>query len=300
MERKRFYDDIRGPIHLGRISHTAVLSYEAIINEAAAAGATVDELSLMLATALHEAGEDLVPKRESLNYSVSALLDNFSRERISRKQANDLGRVKGEVAVPIHRQRQIANIVYGGDWGRKNLGNTEPDDGWNMRGAGLVQITGRRNFRVVGEMLGVDLEGDPARALNLNVAAKALVLGMMRGIYTGKKLSDYVLPEQFRAARAIINGDVAKNGARIANNAEKYRAALRAANYSPAGVMKQLAAEKETVMPEIEAGGGHDDTPTPVPALVGGIGAAVLVIVASAWQWLTGSICEWFNLFCGG
>jgi predicted chitinase len=40
----------------------------------------------------------------------------------------------------------IANIIYGGEWGRKNLGNTQPGDGWRFRGGGLPQITGRANY----------------------------------------------------------------------------------------------------------------------------------------------------------
>lgn len=41
----------------------------------------------------------------------------------------------------------IANFVYGGAWGKANLGNDRPGDGWNFRGSGLIQTTGRDNFR---------------------------------------------------------------------------------------------------------------------------------------------------------
>jgi hypothetical protein len=40
----------------------------------------------------------------------------------------------------------IANCIYGGEWGAKHLGNTEPGDGWMCRGAGPLQGTGRDNF----------------------------------------------------------------------------------------------------------------------------------------------------------
>ena len=32
-------------------------------------------------------------------------------------------------------QEGIANLVYGGAWGRDNLGNAQPGDGWRYRGS---------------------------------------------------------------------------------------------------------------------------------------------------------------------
>lgn len=68
--------------------------------------------------------------RENLNYSVEGLLKTFSRSRISIEEANAYGRTSSQPA----NQEMIANIVYGGEWGRKNLGNTQEGDGWKYRG----------------------------------------------------------------------------------------------------------------------------------------------------------------------
>lgn len=80
--------------------------------------------------------------RENLNYSVDGLLKTFGRHRITEKQCRMYGRRHGQKA----NQEAIANCVYGGAWGRENLGNTEPGDGARFVGRGLKQLTGRSNY----------------------------------------------------------------------------------------------------------------------------------------------------------
>jgi putative chitinase len=91
---------------------------------------------------------------------------------------------------------------------RKSLGNTQAGDGYLFRGRGFVQITGRNNYDKLGRLLGIDLINNPDLALQPDIAAKILVIGMRDGIFTGKKLSHYInqTKTDYYNARRIVNG----------------------------------------------------------------------------------------------
>ena len=103
---------------------------------------TKPRLAMFLANVIHETG-GFRTLTENLNYSVSALLTTFGRHRISTEDALRLGRKPGQGALNAAQQAALADVLYGGEWGRKNLGNTQPGDGARFRGYGLIQATGR-------------------------------------------------------------------------------------------------------------------------------------------------------------
>lgn len=127
------------------------------------------------------------------------------------------------------RLRPIAEIGKGR--GRK-YGRPGKWHGQVPYGRGLVQLTWDFNYEWADAALG--LNGKLLRnfdlALQPDIAARILVVGMETGAFTGKALKHYLTGdsatfEQFRQARKIINGT--DRDKLIAGYAERFLGALR-------------------------------------------------------------------------
>lgn len=144
----------------------------------------------------HESG-GLGTVVESLNYSVESLLTMFGRHRISAEDAARFGRTPKRPA----DQEAIANRIYGGEWGRKNLGNVLQGDGARFIGRGLKQLTGRANYERCGRALREDFITRPER-LQMPVNA-ALSAGWFWDANGLNKLADM---GDVRAMTRVVNG----------------------------------------------------------------------------------------------
>jgi putative chitinase len=175
------------------------------------------------ATIGHESGGG-VRLVESLNYSAKALPAVFGVHRgMSAEVARRLGRIENDrgAVLRVADQRAIANLVYGGGWGRVNLGNTDPDDGWRFRGRGLIQITGRDGYRRAAEATGLPLVDRPELAEEFDAAAE--IACWTWSVWKGcNRMADAGQVEGWRRA---INGGL--NG--LADVRGRYDAALRVA-----------------------------------------------------------------------
>jgi putative chitinase len=118
---------------------------------------TLREVASFLAN-INVESAGLTRMTESLNYATTALVKLFGRHRISIEDAERFGRNANHPA----DQEALANILYGGPWGAKNLGNTQPGDGWRFRGYGPKQLTGRANQTQFGAAMGIAAEAVPA------------------------------------------------------------------------------------------------------------------------------------------
>lgn len=136
---------------------------------------------------------------ESLNYSAKALKTLFGRHRISLADADKFGRTADH---PAH-QNALANILYGGEFGRKNLGNTEPGDGWKFRGRGYKQITGRDNYTRGSQRV----FGDDRLVENPELAELPATAALLAGdFWNQKKLNKFADKDDIVTITQLING----------------------------------------------------------------------------------------------
>ena len=222
MDRSKFYAALRARssgVFATSLSQGQVAGLEALLSEIQAAGLPLRQAAYVLATPYHEVGSSMAPKTENLVYS--------SAERIRAVWPKRFPGL-GDALPYVRNPPALANRVYGG-----RMGNSGPNDGWLFRGRGFPQMTGRENYAQFGELLGLDLLGNPDLAGEIDVSARILVAGMQRGLFTGKKLADFICGDKadYRGARAIINPDVEANGDKVAGYARAFEAALRAGFY---------------------------------------------------------------------
>jgi len=170
-EREHFFTEYRK--RFGSLNQSQVEGMEQLLSliEADRTWQDVRHVAYLLATIRHECADQWKPITE---YGKQAYFDKY-------EPATKIG---------------------------QNLGNTEPGDGFKFRGRGYVQITGRANYQRFADLLNVALIDHPGLALTPTISYHIAALGMQDGLFTGKKLSDYLNEKStdYVNARRIING----------------------------------------------------------------------------------------------
>lgn len=142
-------------------------------------------------------------------------------------------------------------------------------------GEGLVQVTWEVNHRKFGAT-------KPGQMLSWPIALRAIFDGMTKGMFTGKRLADYINDEKtdYKAARRIVNG--MDKAATIAGYAVAFEAALSAAGYGahdPQTPTRTVDPSPEPAPPDAPAGTGK------AAAGIGIIGALAAALY-SFWEWI--------------
>jgi len=217
INRKIFFEEYKKEFNLKSLKQSVVDCLDAIFDEFDKhEGTQIEKLAYMLATVRHEVGADLVPIVENMNYSAGRIVQVWPSRFKSVKEAAHFA----------HNPAALGNNVYGNRLGN---GPASTGDGYRYRGRGIgAQFTGKENYIRFGKLFNVDLVGNPELATDLQLGAKILFKGSMEGLFTGRKLSDYINDNKvdYVNARAVVNADVKRNGSKIASEAEKFNRIL--------------------------------------------------------------------------
>lgn len=83
----------------------------------------------------------------------------------------------------------------------KVLGNTQPGDGARYKGRGFIQLTGRYNYRAVGNAIGIDLENNPDLAAEPEIALLVAI-----AFWNSRDLNELADANNLKAITKKING----------------------------------------------------------------------------------------------
>ena len=204
-----FFNHIREKLFSGGLERTQVDGINALVLAGVQNSLTVQQHAYVLATAYHETAKTMRPVREyrrgegrkygtwrTNSYGVKYCLKNGSGNA-------------------VYTQEECPHLFYG---------------------RGHVQLTWYDNYQRATRELNqnlpenehIDLVAQPSLALNNDISAKIIVLGMKQGWFTGKKLSDYINDHRtdFVSARRIVNGT--DKADQIARYARIFETALNA------------------------------------------------------------------------
>jgi predicted chitinase len=138
-----------------------------------------------LAQVLHESAH-MKTVQENLYYSEQALLRVF-RKYFTPEQAKAYAR----------KPKKIASRVYGG---RMDNGDESTGDGYRYRGRGLIQLTGKFNYRKFSEWVGDDVVAEPDLVVTDYAVHSAVYY------WTSNNLNLYADQDDVKKITKIING----------------------------------------------------------------------------------------------
>lgn len=203
MDRAKFYADVRASLFDGRLSDEQVKGMDPLLDECQKNLDDVRHAAYVLGGVYHETGRKMTPVREGF-----AKTDAGARSAVNKLAAK---RGPNSAVAKYARPAGPHGHVY--------------------YGRGRIQNTWLENYERLQRRFGKPFVAHPDLLLDDAVDAEVTVIGHAEGIWTGKKLADYINGDKvdYFGARRIINGT--DKAAEIATFAKKFEAALRAAGY---------------------------------------------------------------------
>ncbi|MDA0063010.1 glycoside hydrolase family 19 protein [Brachyspira hyodysenteriae] len=145
----------------------------------------INEKAMFLAQTTHESN-DYKRLEESFRYTPQRLFEVF-RKRV--------GTLENAQKLCNEGAKYIADFVYGG-----RLGNAK-DEGYKYRGRGIIQLTGKNNYKYYGEKLNIDLVNNPHLAKEPDTAIEIALL-----FWKEKECGLYAKIGDVKTVTKLING----------------------------------------------------------------------------------------------
>lgn len=135
----------------------------------------------------------------NINKYMGPLNATFEKYDISTplRQAHFLAQVLHESGSLKYCEELASGDAYEG---RRDLGNLIKGDGKRFKGRGLIQLTGRANYRIYGKAIGVDLEAKP------ELVATLYAVDVAGWYWNSRKLNELADKDDAKAVTKKVNG----------------------------------------------------------------------------------------------
>lgn len=189
-------------------------------------------------------GKSLVEKGYSKKRAIEVFVNANKREdgTLSEKMKDRKRRIEKS-----KNSEEIFNIVYG-----DRMGNTQPGDGFKYRGRGPIMLTGKNNYKEIGDAIGVDLVNNP----DLLITDPSVSLRATTAYLQSKNF------QSVNSATTLANvvghsNPQGKEGIRRWNNANKFYKEMYGKpmptlipKQRPAGLMEKYTIPRPQIRPE--------------------------------------------------
>jgi len=189
-------------------------------------------------------GKSLIEKGYSKKRAIEVFVNANKRKdgTLSEKMKERKRRIEKS-----KNSEEIFNIVYG-----DRMGNTQPGDGFKYRGRGPIMLTGKNNYKEIGDAIGVDLVNNP----DLLITDPSVSLRATTAYLQSKNF------QSVNSATTLANvvghsNPQGKEGIRRWNNANKFYKEMYGKpmptlipKQRPAGLMEKYTIPRPQIRPE--------------------------------------------------
>lgn len=201
-------DDILPPksVFINKAGTTKGDTERELYKEAYQAGLSGDELKAFMAQVAHESSS--FGRIEERGYSWSRNYKNMPQAWKDRLKRDGVTAANGSA-------ENIFNSVYANRLGN---GDYASGDGNRYRGRGYIQLTGKDNYRTIGEAIGEDLVGNPDLMSDPAIARKASIAWWKLNVRGNVPDDDYT---DINAVSGLVNRGSATRTASGLNDRKK-------------------------------------------------------------------------------